>query len=125
MAAAAGSPAQSTLELARSVADAARSHDDVVDLDAGLAREFATYGLGGRVPGVRVEHDQDRTRVRLRIVVRFGRPLPDIGDEVRDRVAAALSGLDAAEIHVHVADIADVGGPSSGTPAELEPPGAP
>jgi uncharacterized alkaline shock family protein YloU len=125
MAAAAGSPAQSTLEVARSAADAARSHDDVVDLDAGLAREFATYGLGGRVPGVRVEREQDRTRVRLRIVVRFGRPLPDIGDEVRARVAAALRDVGAPEIHVHVADIADPGGQPSAAPAELEPPGAP
>jgi uncharacterized alkaline shock family protein YloU len=125
MAAAAGSPAQSTLEVARSAADAARSHGDVVDLDAGLASEFATYGLGGRVPGVRVEHEQDRTRVRLRIVVRYGRSIPDIGDEVRARVAAALGSLDEPEIHVHVADIADTGPDPAGTPAELEPPGAP
>lgn len=106
------------VEVARVVADAARSHRDVVDLDAGLAGEFATYGLGGRVPGVRVERDRDgRTQVQVRLVVRFGRPLLDIGDEVRSQVVA---GLDDGEpdVHVHVADIV------SGD-AELDHPGAP
>ena len=109
----------SPVDVARVVADAARSHDDVVDLDAGLAGEFATYGLGGRVAGVRVELDRDgRTQVRVRLVVRFGRSLPDIGDEVRSRVTAALDDTAEAEVHVHVADIV-----SEAT--ELEHPGAP
>ena len=106
------------VEVARVVADAARSHGDVVDLDAGLAGEFATYGLGGRVPGVRVERDREgRTQVQVRLVVRFGRALPDIGDEVRSRVTAPLDGPDP-EVHVHVADIVS-------EDAELDHPGAP
>lgn len=109
----------SPVGVARIVADAARSHDDVVDLDAGLAGEFATYGLGDRVPGVRVEVDRDgRTQVHLRLVVRFGRPLPDIGDEVRSRVAAGLDRTAEPDVHVHVADIVD-------DHAELDHPGAP
>jgi uncharacterized alkaline shock family protein YloU len=124
MAEAAGSPAPSPLEIARSVAGAARAHDDVVDLDAGLAREFATYGLGGRVPGVRVERDQHGTQVRLRIVVRYGRPIPDVGDEVRERVEAALVGVDRPAVHVHVADVAQVVDELPTAPTELQPPGA-
>ncbi len=117
----AGTPAPSTVDVARAVADSARAHDDVVDLDAGLAGEFATYGLGERVPGVRVERDLDeRADVRVRIVVRFGRPLPAIGDEVRDRITSALHGLvDDPSVHVHVADIV------TSTPPELEQSDAP
>lgn len=122
----AGSPSPSPIDVARAVADAARAHDDVVDLDTGLAGEFATYGLGGRVPGVRVDVDRDgRTQVQLRLVVRFGRPLPDIGDEVRSRVTAGLDGIAEPEVHVHVADIvSDVAEPARAR-TELDHPGAP
>ncbi len=115
-----GSPVPSTLDVARAVADAACSHDDVVDLDAGLAGEFATYGLGGRVAGVRIDRDDDRAAVRVRVVVRFGRPLPAIGDEVHDRIRSALRDVaDDSTVHVHVADIV------TSTPAELDPAGTP
>lgn len=113
----AGNPAPSTVDVARAVADAARAHDDVVDLDAGLAGEFATYGLGERVAGVRVDRDRDdRADVRVRIVVGFGRPLPEIGDEVRNRITSALHGIaNDPAVHVHVADIV------TPAPPELEP----
>ena len=98
----------SPVDVARVVADAARSHDDVVDLDAGLAGEFATYGLGGRVPGVRVERDRDgRTQVQVRLVVRFGRALPDVGD---DRYGSLLTMDEAggwAEWRLHTALVRD------------------
>ena len=116
----------SPVDVARVVAVAARSHDDVVDLDAGLVGEFATYGLGGRVPGVRVEVDRDgSTQVRLRLVVRFGRPLPDIGDEVRSRVTAGLGGTAESEVHVHVADIVSEDAGPARPHTELDHPGAP
>ncbi|MGK2929605.1 MAG: Asp23/Gls24 family envelope stress response protein [Acidimicrobiales bacterium] len=117
----AGTPAPSTVDVARAVAEAARTHDDVDDLDAGLAGEFATYGLGDRVPGVRVDRGRDgHVDARVRIVVRFGRPLPTIGDEVHTRITAALRDLVAeAAVHVHVADIV------TSTPPELEPSEAP
>lgn len=115
----------SPVDVARVVADAARSHEDVVDLDAGLAGEFATYGLGGRVPGVRVDIDRDgRTHVRVRLVVRFGRSIPDIGDEVRSRVTAGLDDTADPDIHVHVADIREDTEPAR-PHAELDTPGAP
>ena len=116
----AGSP--SPIDIARAVADAACAHDDVVALDRGLAGEFATYGLGGRVPGVRVEVDRDGgAQIELRLVVRFGRPIPDIGDEVRSRVSAALEHVADPQVHVHVADItSDASEPA---PPELDPHG--
>lgn len=104
-----GSPAHSTLDVARTVAESVRSHDAVVELDAGLAGEFATYGLNGRAPGVRVETDRDGTmRVRVRVVIRFGRPIPDLGDEIRSVVVRRLRelGVDAT-VDIHVAGITE------------------
>ncbi|MDZ7676632.1 MAG: Asp23/Gls24 family envelope stress response protein [Acidimicrobiales bacterium] len=103
------------VELADTASRTARDHADVVDLDGGLAGEFATYGLGRRVPGVRVDREPDgRWTVRLRLVAKYGRPLPDIGDEVRARVGDALATehLDAV-VQVHVADIAPREGPTT------------
>lgn len=105
----AGPPATPTIDLARSAADAATSVDDVVRLDTGVAGEFATYGLGGRVPGVRVDVDRaGHAQVRVRVVVRFGRSIPDIGDRVQAEVLGALRtlGVDGS-VHVHVADITE------------------
>lgn len=105
----AGPSGRSALTIARSVAESAMSHQDVTDLDGGLAGEFATYGFGGRVVGVRVDFDRDGVaRIRVRVVVRFGRPIPSIGDEVRGRVLARLGEVDVdGSVHVHVADITD------------------
>ncbi len=125
----AGSTVISTLAIARAAADAATAHDDVLQLDAGLAGAFATYGRDGRVAGVQVDAARSGpTQVRVRLVVHFGRPLPDIGDEVRARITAVLSDLvDDVEVDVHIADITtevdrapDLEAPA----AELDPPGA-
>lgn len=106
--------ARSALDVARTVAESAMSHDDVVELDTGLAGEFATYGFGGRVAGVRVDLDRDdRAHVRVRIVVRFGRPIPDIGDEVRSQIVSGLHAVDVdGSVDVHVADIVEVAEPT-------------
>ncbi|MEX2626579.1 MAG: hypothetical protein WD225_06825 [Ilumatobacteraceae bacterium] len=116
----AGPPARSAITIARSVADSAMSHQDVTGLDGGLAGEFATYGLGGRVVGVRVDLGRDgRAHIRVRLVVRFGASIPAVGDEVRSRVLAGLREFDVdGSVHVHVADITDVA--QSGDPRSLD-----
>jgi uncharacterized alkaline shock family protein YloU len=77
-------------EVARAVADAARSTAGVTRLDGGALGEFATYADGERVEGVKIG-SEDPTRVRLRLVVAYGRPIPDIAADVdaavRDRMA--------------------------------------
>jgi uncharacterized alkaline shock family protein YloU len=77
-------------DLARAAADAARSTAGVTRLDGGALGEFATYADGERVVGVRIG-SEDPTRVRLRLVVAYGRPIPEIAADVdaavRDRLA--------------------------------------
>jgi uncharacterized alkaline shock family protein YloU len=77
-------------DLAREAADAAMATAGVARLDGGALGEFATYADGERVEGVRIG-SEDPTRVRLRLVVAYGRPIPDIAADVdaavRDRLA--------------------------------------
>lgn len=96
------------LAVAGAAADAARSSSGVVDLHGGAVGEFATYGPGGRVRGVRVALG-DPTTVTIRVVAAFGQPLGELGEEVRRRVGDALARVDAALVEaviaVHVADV--------------------
>jgi uncharacterized alkaline shock family protein YloU len=77
-------------DLARAVADAARSTTGVAHLDGGAIGEFATYADGERVEGVRIGRE-DPSTVRIRLVVAYGRSIPEIAADVdaavRDRLA--------------------------------------
>ena len=104
----------SPLALARAAARAARGVDGVVDLNAGSVGEFATYGGGEREPGVRAVVG-GRPRIALRLVVAFGRPLPELTDDVRSRVQDAAVGLlggSRPTVDVHVVDVALPGTPA-------------
>lgn len=76
-------------DLARAVADAAGTTTGVTRLDGGALGEFATYADGERVEGVRIGRE-DPSTVRLRVVVAYGRPIPEIAADVdaavRDRL---------------------------------------
>lgn len=77
-------------DLARTIADAARSTAGVARLDGGALGEFATYADGERVEGVRIGIE-DPTEVRLRLVVALGRPIPDITADVDAAVQEQLA----------------------------------
>lgn len=104
-------------DLARAVADAARSTAGVSRLDGGALGEFATYADGERVEGVRIG-SEDPTRVRLRLVVAYGRPIPEIAADVdaavRDRLAPRWRptrvDIDVVDVVTAVPDGADVAG---------------
>ncbi len=100
-------------DLARAVADAARSTTGVTRLDGGAVGEFATYADGQRVEGVRIG-SEDPTRVRLRLVVAYGRPIPEIAADVdaaiRQRLAPRWS---PSRVDIDVVDV--VAGVPKGT----------
>jgi uncharacterized alkaline shock family protein YloU len=96
-------------DLARAVADAARSTAGVTRLDGGALGEFATYADGERVEGVRIG-SEDPTRVRLRLVVAYGRPIPEIAAKVDAAVRDRLSPWwHPTRVDIDVVDVVTVG----------------
>lgn len=106
------------IRIARAAASAARGVPGVLDLSAGAVGEFATYGDGGREPGVRVTRDAV-TRVTLRLVVEFGRALPELAEDVRETVAAVIAPLAGDVGPVVDLEIVDVRAPSKVEPAAI------
>lgn len=81
--------------LAHGIADAVRRCPDVVDLSGGPFGTVATYLPGERVSGVALHEDG----IEISVVVRLGRPLPEIADEVRAAVAPLADDL---PVNVHI-----------------------
>jgi uncharacterized alkaline shock family protein YloU len=104
-------------DLARDAADAARTTDGVARLDGGAVGEFATYADGERVEGVRIVTD-DPSAVRLRLVVAYGRPIPEIAADVdtavRDRLGSRWR---PTRVDIDVVDV-DTGSPDHDEGAE-------
>nr|WP_189181006.1 hypothetical protein [Microbispora rosea] len=77
---------------------------DVADLSRGPFGVVATYLPGGLVPGVAVRDDA----IEVDIVARYGRPLPEVADSVRDAIGGLAGGR---RVDVTIADVvADDGG---------------
>lgn len=92
-------------DLARAAAEAARAITGVVRLEDGALGEFSTYADGERVGGIRIG-TEDPSRVRLRLVVAYGRPIPEIAAEVeaavRDRLGPRWR---PARVDIEVVDV--------------------
>ncbi len=82
----------------RAVAEAVAACPDVAGLSGGVFGEAATYLPGDRVVGVR----EDTDGIEIRIVARWGRPLPQIAEQVRKAVRAYAGG---APVTVAIDDI--------------------
>lgn len=107
----------SPLVLARAAAEAVLGVDGVAGLDGGSVGEYATYGAGERQAGVRAVVG-GRPRVGVRVVAVYGSPLPDLVDEVRQRVRTVAAGLlgpgaDRPVVDVHVVDVVAAAPPSA------------
>ncbi|PDP85247.1 hypothetical protein CQJ94_23380 [Glycomyces fuscus] len=85
-------------ELARRLAGEAERFPDVVELSSGSFGTLTTPVPGGRVHGVAVRADS----VEVGIVVRFGRPLPEISAELRRDLGPIAGGR---TVHVCVEDV--------------------
>lgn len=96
------------VDVAHTVATAATSLPEVERLYQGALGEIATYGRGERVGGVRL-HDVEASRIEVHVVARYGRPLPEVAEEVRAVVSAALlhQGMHLRDlaIDVRIADL--------------------
>lgn len=99
----------SPVAVARVAATAATRTPEVVDLHSGVAGEFATYGGGERVAGVRLRRREPPVRLEVRVTARYGRPLDQVAADVRDNVlldlSQALPGQAPATVDVRVADL--------------------
>ena len=96
--------------IARALAHGARDVPGVVALFGGRLGEIATYGRGGRVPGVRVWREAGRLHVEAHIVAAYSPEctLPALADSVRVRLQQQLQELGVADIgpiDVIVADL--------------------
>lgn len=89
---------EDTEEMARSIARKAISFPDVVELSSGGFGTLVTPVPGGRVHGVAVRADN----VEVGVVVRFGRPLPEVVAEVRRGLAPLTGGR---TVHICVEDV--------------------
>ncbi|MFI0404656.1 hypothetical protein [Actinomadura sp. 3N508] len=87
-------------DLADQVAEAAMTCPDVHALTAGPHARVATYRAGLPLAGVAVREDE----IEIGVVVRYGRPLPEIAEDVR-RLVRPLA--DRRTIDVLIADLAD------------------
>lgn len=115
----------SAVVIARVAAEAARGVPGVVDLSGGAVGEFATYGVGERVPGVRAKQG-DPPSVTVRVVAEFGTSLPALADRIRGRlgeVVGQLPGLESSAPVVVSIDIVDVAvaGERAALPASTSP----
>ncbi|MCP3016297.1 hypothetical protein NGM33_23490 [Nocardiopsis dassonvillei] len=94
MAAADGDPG----EVARRLVREAERFPDVVELSSGGFGTLTTPVPGGRVLGVAVRDDS----VEVGVVLRFGRPLPEIAAELRRGLTPVAGGR---TVHVSVEDV--------------------
>ena len=85
-------------QTARALAEAAIRFPDVVGLSSGAFGTLSTPVRGGLVPGITVRDDY----VEIGVVVRYGRPLPEIATELRRGLASLAGGR---VVHVSVEDV--------------------
>lgn len=109
-----------SIAAARAAAEAARAVPGVLDLGGGVLGEFATYGGGDRVLGVRVRAGE-RPSVALKLIVEFGSALPELTDSVRAGVRSAAAGLLGRDDLVVDIDVVDVRMQGDDSPAALPP----
>ncbi len=101
----------------RVVARVVAACPDVAGLSGGVFGEAATYLPGDRVVGVR----EDAGGVEVRIVAYWGRPLPQIAEQVRKAVRAYAGSV---PVTVAIDDIGTHSASSSGSDAPRGGPSA-
>jgi hypothetical protein len=97
-------------DIAQAVRDALVDHPAVVRLDGGDFGTIATVGPGRRIVGVAVS--SGRRSVAIGVVLRIGRPLPEIAAQLR-KVVRGVAG--DVPIDVTISDVVSPPGPDEET----------
>lgn len=84
--------------LGTEIATKVRDFPEVTDLSSGSFGTVSTPVPGGRIEGVALRDDS----VQIGVVVRFGRPLPEIAADIRDAVRPLAPGR---TVHVSIEDV--------------------
>jgi uncharacterized alkaline shock family protein YloU len=95
----------SDIVLARAISQVAREVPGVADLYAGNLGQIATYGPGGRVPGVRVRREAGQVLVEIHLTISYVPALNilALAETVRSRLSMELTRL--AVDHVDTIDV--------------------
>ncbi|GLW98683.1 hypothetical protein [Microtetraspora sp. NBRC 16547] len=73
---------------ARRIAERVTSCPDVAGLSAGPFGAIATYLPGESVPGISLRGEE----IEVHVIVRYGRPMPEIAAEIRDAIGDLARG---------------------------------
>lgn len=74
--------------------------------------------------GIKVEVSDDETKIDIYTVVQFGYPIPDVASNVQKEVKMAvetMTGLNVAQVNVHVVGVSMKKAPLEELTAEVEP----
>jgi len=116
-------PALPAVAIARTAAEAVRGVPGVADLSGGAVGEFATYGVGERVSGIRAKQGDPPT-VGVRVVAEFGESLPALADRIRRELGEVLGQLPGVNgspvISIDIVDVV-VAGQRTALPATSSP----
>lgn len=101
----------SEFALAQALADVTRAVPGIAGLYGGQLGEIATYGRGGRVPGIRIRADEGQVMVEVHLIVTYAPNVHvlTLAETVRDQIRQHLTTLATAKggaIDVIVDDIA-------------------
>lgn len=77
-----------------------REVQGVVDVYGGPLGAIATYGRGGRVPGIRISTEGGRVSTEVHIIAAYAADLklPVLADRVRERIRQQLRSMDVGNI---------------------------
>lgn len=100
-----------TFVLAQALVRAVRAVPGVADIYGGRLGEIATYGRGGRVPGIRIRTAAGQVLVEVHLIVTYAHDLhvPALAETVREQIRQQLTTLridNAGAIDVVVDDVA-------------------
>lgn len=84
-----------TFVLAQALVRAVRAVPGVADVYGGRLGEIATYGRGGRVPGIRIRTEGGQVQVEVHLIITYAPDLnlPALAETVRNQIRQQVATL--------------------------------